>query len=198
MLYSSPICYIQCVAVRTVTNISDMYGLFQYMITVSGFHPSDREAHEYIPLQDTAGRATSAGYTTNIITAVKEDHSRIQTLWDQFNNVVDRASKQQLADSIIEAVSKHDACEMTFLYTLLRRYGADRGNRYADESESDHDRIRWALYKLDQSNIDQPGKSVHHKTIARHFSYLCYVVIRSSLNGSKTYTTAPCMFEIFT
>src|SRR4051794_27483584 len=89
-------------------------GLFTRILASPGFHPSDREPENYLPLQDTtAGRARQTGYTDNIITAIKADHSLVKTLYEQFANVVDRASKQQLADSIIEAISKHDACEMT-------------------------------------------------------------------------------------
>jgi hypothetical protein len=32
------------------------------------------------------------------------------------------------------------------------------GNKYADDGNVEHDKIRWALYELDQSTVDKPGR----------------------------------------
>jgi len=115
----------------------------------------------------------SPSTTRNIITEIKADHARIKSLWDSFDAATDNKSKQGIADKIIATISIHDSLEMTFFYPLLRRYGGEKGNKYADDGNVEHDKIRWSLYELDQSTVDKAGyEQKMHTTLKELFNHI--------------------------
>jgi hemerythrin-like domain-containing protein len=84
------------------------------------------------------------------ITMLKDDHKTVEQLFKRFEKAGDRAfaEKRQLADRIVEALSKHAAIEEQVFYPVARATVPDTEDVVL-ESLEEHHIVKWVLSELD-------------------------------------------------
>jgi hemerythrin-like domain-containing protein len=84
------------------------------------------------------------------ITMLKEDHQTVERLFKRYEKAGDRAfaEKRQLADQIIEALSRHAAIEEQVFYPVARATVPETEDVVL-ESLEEHHIVKWVLSELD-------------------------------------------------
>src|SRR5262245_59694552 len=84
------------------------------------------------------------------LTMLKQDHRAVEDLFSRFEKAGDSAyaAKRQIADRIVEALSKHAAMEEQIFYPIVRMT-VSRSEDTVLESLEEHHIVKWVLAEID-------------------------------------------------
>src|SRR5687768_15072632 len=96
----------------------------------------------------------TTGGRIDAITLLTAQHREVEHLWGELKTAQGTGDErsQELANRIIELLSRHDAIETMLLYPALRQTGAD-GDAMADHALEEHQEIRELLKQADRTDI---------------------------------------------
>lgn len=96
----------------------------------------------------------TTGGQIDAITLLSSQHREVEHLWGELKTAQGTGDErsQELANRIIELLSRHDAIETMLLYPALRQAGAD-GDAMADAALEEHQEIRELLKQADRTDI---------------------------------------------
>ncbi|CAG8596303.1 10615_t:CDS:2 [Ambispora gerdemannii] len=92
----------------------------------------------------------------DVFTQVKEDHSIIKQLYEQFKNEKDEHERQKIANTIVREVSIHSATEEIVLYPAFEQF-MENGKSFADHARKEHLGIKNIMYELDGMKTSDAG-----------------------------------------
>src|SRR4051794_29469341 len=84
------------------------------------------------------------------ITLLKNDHREVERLFKRFERAGDRAlaTKREIADRVVEGLSRHAAIEEQLFYPVARSTVPDSDDIVL-ESLEEHHVVKWLLSELD-------------------------------------------------
>jgi hemerythrin-like domain-containing protein len=81
------------------------------------------------------------------IALLERDHEEVDSLFNRFERTSAKKEQRQIADQVIQALSRHAAIEEQFFYPALRER-ARRGEDAALEALEEHHVVKWLLLEL--------------------------------------------------
>jgi len=98
---------------------------------------------------NTGGR-NSSNTDQNIISLIKEDHSKIRNLFEQFEKASDKTQREEAVRLSIRELSLHASKEEMVLYDNLHKSKLlPNGKEIAEHGWHEHEEVKKLLYQLD-------------------------------------------------
>ncbi len=89
----------------------------------------------------------------NAIAMLKEDHARVQAMFDRFEGMRDGPQKENLVRRILEELRLHTAAEEEIFYPAVREALGEKASDLVDEAEVEHDSAKKLMAEIEGASM---------------------------------------------
>jgi hypothetical protein len=103
--------------------------------------------------RNPTGGSRSGRRTPEALKMLKDDHARVQSLFNQYEKMESDAEKQELATTICQELKLHSAMEEQIFYPAVRRAIEDQ--EIMNEADVEHAGAKELIHKIERSSAGE-------------------------------------------
>lgn len=110
----------------------------------------------------------SSSTKTNALELLHEDHERVKTLFQDFEEAEDEETRKQIMNEAVAELKIHAAIEEEIFYPAVRRAGSED---LVEEAEQEHQSAREIIAELEDMEFSEGGFEEKFRELAREVQH---------------------------